>query len=273
MLTNRSDSIAKLTRNNFMWSFVNCMCINAHADEEPPATEPTPSPNTPPTIDIETLLARVRKEEKDKLYGEIKKLKDENLAYKGKIENYVLSIGSYQTEAEKLRAEIDKLKQAPGDAEKVLQDKIEKLQKELDDAKKNTPDEKALREQIAAEYEVKSYMKDKLAENKDNILSSFASDVKGSTKEEIDASIATAVEKTVQIKKDLGLLDEEGNPVAPSTKPSPKDKDKKDANNKKTPPVAAPAFSATEEFDPDFVRNLDPRSPEYAEFRKKMGLH
>ena len=271
MLTNCSNSIAKLTRDNFMRSFINRLCINAHADEEPPVADPTPSSNTPPAIDIETLLARVRKEEKDKLYGEIKKLKDENLAYKGKIENYVLSIGSYQTEAEKLRAEIDKLKQAPGDAEKVLQDKIEKLQKELDDAKKNTPDEKALREQIAAEYEVKSYMKDKLAENKDTILSSFAGDVKGVTKEEIDASIAAAVEKTMQIKKDLGLLDADGNPVVPNTT-KPTLKDKKDTN-KKTPPVAAPAASSTEDFDPDYVRNLDPSSPEYAEFRKKMGLH
>ena len=27
-----------------------------------------------------------------------------------------------------------------------------------------------------------------------------------------------------------------------------------------------------EEFDAEYVRNLDPRSKEYAEFRKKMGL-
>lgn len=271
MLTNRSNSIVKLTRDNFMRPFANRLCIHAHADEEPPVVvTPAPLDSAPPAIDIETLLARVRKEEKDKLYGEIKKLKDENLAYKGKIESYVLSIGSYQTEAEKLHAEIDKLKTAPGEAEKALQAEIDKLKTELDEAKKNTPDEKALREQIAAEYEVKAYQKDKLTENKDNILSSFASDVKGSTKEEIDASIAAAIEKTVQIKKDLGLLDADGNPVNAPTKPNPT---KKDANNKKTPPVAAPAATVTEEFDSDYIRSLDPRSPEYAEFRKKMGLH
>ena len=98
--------------------------------------------------------------------------------------------------------------------------------------------------------------------------------MKGGTREEVDASIKAAVEKSTKVKKDLGLIDEDGNPVEPKgKKKSGKEPEEEPGKKKKTnPPVASPAKIEDEGFDPDYIRNLDPRSPEYAEFRKKMGL-
>src|SRR5699024_8250334 len=73
--------------------------------------------------------------------------------------------------------------------------------------------EDAIREQIRAEYEVKMYAKEQLAKHNDDILPIFTEEVKGVTREEVDAAIKAAVDKSTKVKKDLGLIDEEGNPV------------------------------------------------------------
>ena len=113
------------------------------------------------------------------------------------------------------------------------------------------------------------YRTTKLSENSDKILSVFADEVTGTSKEEIDASFEKAVEKTIATKKQLGLIDEEGNPITPKKKDS-----KKAEKPNTTPPVANPtsAEGNKDSFDLDYIQGLDPRSPEYAEFRKKMGL-
>ena len=66
-------------------------------------------------------------------------------------------------------------------------------------------------------------------------------------------------------------IDEEGNPV-----------EKKPASKKSAPkqaPAKAPAMNPVDNsgsnisrFDADYIRSLDPASPEYAEFRKSLGL-
>ena len=235
---------AKHNGNSFFKKFIYGMSMNVHADEstEPGGDDPKPGANPAPSMNYEEMIARVRREEKDKLYGTIKK-KDETIAsLRESINGYILQIAEYQ--------------------------------KKLEEAKKNTPNEDAIREQVKAEYEVKMYAKEQLAEHKDDILSIFTEEVKGGTREEVDASIKAAVEKSTKVKKDLGLVDEDGNPVEPKgKKKSGKEPEEEPGKKKKTnPPVASPAKIEDEGFDPDYIRNLDPRSPEYAEFRKKMGL-
>ena len=41
---------------------------------------------------------------------------------------------------------------------------------------------------------------------------------------------------------------------------------------KKAPPANPASHEEGEEYDAEYIRNLDPRSKEYAEFRKKLGL-
>lgn len=271
MYTNRYPT-AKLNGKSFFSNFIYGMSLPVHADGEPPADPtPTPAPAAAPQVNFEEMIARVRREEKDKLYGKIKKLEEENATLRTSNNDYILKIAGYQAQVEKLTADLTAA-QSKGDDDEVkkLNDKIQSLTTELEEAKKNTPDEASIRAQIEAEYEVKLYIKDKLAENTENILPVFVESVTGKTKEEVDAAITAAVDKSTKVKKDLGLIDENGNPVG--AKGKPKKSDTTPAKQKTNPPAVNPASVEGEEFDPDYVRNLDPRSPEYAEFRKKMGL-
>lgn len=270
MFTN-SFTNAKRNGKSFFNKFIYGMSMPVHAEGEPPA-DPTPDPAPAPApgkspqtqMNFEEMIARVRREEKDKLYGKIKKLEEEVSTLRESNNSYILQIADYQKRLEEAQ------KKSDPDEVKKLNDKISELTTALDEAKKNTPDEAAIRAQVEAEFEVKMYAKDKLAEQKDNILSIFEGEVTGKTKEEVDAAITAAVEKSTKVKKDLGLIDDKGNPVGGKKK-----SDKEDpASGKKTnPPTVSPAAVDEEAFDPDYIRNLDPRSPEYAEFRKKMGLH
>lgn len=232
--------------------------ISAHAEEEPTA-------ETTPSINFEQAIARARKEEKDKLYPRIQKLEEDNKALQGSVNKYLLENAA-------LKEELEKQKNKPQDPKiKELEDKVASLEAENKTLKESTPNEDEIRQKVAKEYEVKLYAQEQIAANKGSILSILTSEITGTTKEEIDTAIANAKEKTRSIKKDLGLdVDDE------------EDDDSKKSGGKKTPPAQkkqkkAPAASPAsdsdgEEFDAEYIRNLDPRSKEYAEFRKKMGL-
>lgn len=260
---------AKHTGNSLLSKFIYGMSMSVHADEPAePSTDPAPStnPNPAPQMNYEEMIARVRREEKDKLYGTIRK-KDETIAALRESNNkYILQIAEYQKKLEEAQS------QNNPDEVKRLNEKVTELTAALEEAKKSVPDEAAIREQVRAEYEVKMYAKDELVKHNGDILPVFADEVKGGTREEVDASIKAAVEKSNKVKKDLGLIDEEGNPVVPKGKKSASKSGEDPDKKKEAPPISAPAGMDDEGFDPDYVRNLDPRSPEYAEFRKKMGL-
>lgn len=222
------------------------------------------------TINFETLIANARKEEKDKLYPRIKKLEDENKVLIQNNNDTLMKLASAQQELETLRAN-----NGESQAVKDLKEQLATAQGEIETLKASTPSEEEIRAKIEAEYEVKFYRQTKLSEGSDKILSVFADEVKGTTKEEIDASFNAAVEKTVQTKKQLGLLDDNGNPIddkKKKTNPQKKDDKGSKVENPTTPPIVNPSEEEDEGFDMDYVRNLDPRSAEYAEFRKKMGL-
>lgn len=269
MLTG-SHCTAKHIGNSFFKTLIPGLCLFAHADESSEQDGKGAGSEAPSSqMNYEEMIARVRREEKDKLYGTIKK-KDETIsALRDSNNGYILKIAEYQKKLDELEG------QNSGEEVQRLKDEIAKLNVALEEAKKNIPDESAIREQVKAEYEVKMYAKDELAKHRSDILSIFDDDVKGGTREEVDASIKAAVEKSTKVKKDLGLIDEDGNPVEPKgKKKSDKEPEEGETGKKKktSPPVTYPASMEDEGFDPDYIRNLDPRSKEYADFRKKMGL-
>lgn len=235
------------------------------------ATDPTPPvANGGSQLNFEQLIANARKEEKDKLYPQIEKLKTENANLVSNINNYLLKIGD-------LEELIKKLQEEGGDSEKDTQianltQQVNDLTTELNQLKESVVDEATLRQQIEKEYEDK-YKLDKfrdtaIAEAGEAILPVFATEIVGTTEDEIKTAIENAKKKTFDTKKSLGLIDDEGNPVG-GTKPAQAD-DK--GQKKATPPTPAPSATGSEKYDAEYVRNLDPRSPEYAEWRKKMGL-
>lgn len=259
------------------------VCMTAHADEQ--GNDPTPNngvPNQPNPINYEQLIAQARKEEKEKLYPKIKKLEEENKSLVVNGNENLIKIAELSRTVEEQKKTIADLQSKEADTQTVkdLKAQIETLTAENKKLKEETPNEEEIRKQVEAEYEVKLYLKEQTAANKDSILSSFLTDVQGKTKEEIDASIQAAKDKSLAIKKELGLVDDEGNPIN-NSKPNKQVKPKKNNsadNNSNSGENHAPATNPTSDsgsninYDPEYIRNLDPRSEEYKEFRKSLGL-
>ena len=221
---------------------------------------------TTPTINYEDLIAKARKEEKEKQYKTIEKLKGQIATLTEQHNNDLL----VKADLEKLLKEAnDKLTTAgSGDSEEVktLKETIKTLEKDKADLDKKVKDYEAnkpvsreeveaeVRAELEAEYEVKTYKATKMAELKDDIL--VPELVMGTTKEEIDASIQSALDRSAEIKKNLGI----------ST-------DKK--QTKRTPKSPAnPNVSSVQDSEVSLERlaTMDVRSKEYAELRKQLGL-
>lgn len=237
---------------------------DGNGGQEPPAPQPpAPNPSTtsqqaePSQINYEELIARARKEEKDKLYIQIKTLKDDLKEMTKQNNKNLLEAGT-------LKAEIDNLKNG-GDSEEVttLKNKIKELEGTIETLKQQSTDEETIRQQVEQEYEVKLYRTEQLVKDEVRyaILPMFMETVTGATKEEIDASIEKAKELTQKAKEQMGVVNTP-TPKNPSgdTKPSVPSVNPQNPMN---------TFGDTSLED---VRNLDPASPEYAEWRKKMGL-
>ena len=221
---------------------------------------------TTPTINYEDLIAKARKEEKEKQYKTIEKLKGQIATLTEQHNNDLLVKADLEKQ---LKEANDKLTTAgSGDSEEVktLKETIKSLEKDKADLDKKVKDYEAnkpvsreeveaeVRAELEAEYEVKTYKATKMAELKDDIL--VPELVMGTTKEEIDASIQSALDRSAEIKKNLGI----------ST-------DKK--QTKRTPKSPSnPSVSSVQDSEVSLERlaTMDVRSKEYAELRKQLGL-
>lgn len=260
-MQNKSAFKAEPNRRPMFQRVMDKIVLFAHAEEgDPNPTDPVVT-DPVPGINFEQAIAQARKEEKDKLYPRIKKAEDE-------VKSLTTSVNKYLLENAALKDELEKLKNQPADPKvKELEDKVKSLENENKTLKENAPNEDEIRQRVEAEYEVKLYAQEQINANKGSIISILIPEITGKTKEDIDSAIASAKEKTKTIKKDLGLSvdDEDGDDKSKQKTPAP--------TKQKKAPVAAPASDEDgDEFDAEYVRNLDPRSKEYAEFRKKMGL-
>lgn len=256
-MQNQSAFNVELNRRPMFHGLIKKLFISAHAEDGEPATDPA---TDPAPINFEQAIAQARKEEKDKLYPRIKKAEDE-------VKSLTTSVNKYLLENAALKDELEKMKNQPADPKiKTLEDKVKSLEDENKTLKENAPNEEEIRKKIEAEYEVKLYAQEQINAHKGSIISILIPDIKGNTKEEIDSAIASAKEKTISIKKDLGIeVDEDGEKNKNKSKePAPK--------QKKAPPANPASEEDGEEYDAEYIRNLDPRSKEYAEFRKKLGL-
>ena len=232
------------------------------------AEENTEQPkNEGNTMNFEQLIAQARREEKEKLYPQIEKLKAQAEVLTKQVNEALLAKGA----AEKELADL-KESQKKGDSEEVtkLKAQVEALKSDNENLKKNTVSEEDLRKKLEEEYQVKLYAKDKLAENKDKILSVFAEKVVGNTKEEIDLAIEKVIASSDEIRKELGVEDKK----KPEKKDSKDDKGKKENNSQNNPPAPNPQGGEGEKgkFDLEYIQSLDPRSEEYTKWRKSVGL-
>lgn len=223
--------------------------------------EPVVLPN--PQVNYEDLIARARKEEKDKLYPQIKDLQGKLGAMTKLNNDNLLKVAAL----EKQLADIQNNKSEDKEVEN-LKTELNTLKTEYENYKKSAPDETALREQIKkeldAEYAVKQYRLEKLSSEsvKADVLPVFFEEIKGNTEEDIDKAIALAAEKTKQVREQLGVTAPATQTAAPEREVAPRSVIPND-------PLKNGFGSGT---DLNYVANLPADSPEYAEWRKKMGL-
>lgn len=259
-----------------MRKLIEKVTLNAYADggeaggDEPSSDEgddDNTSGDNSSTVNYEDLIAKARKEEKEKQYKTIERLKGQVEAQTKEHNNDLLKIAAL--EKEKKAAEEKLTKAGQGDSEEVqtLKAEVETLKKEKSDLEKKVQEyesnkpasrediEKEVRAELEAEYEVKTYKAEKMAELKDQIL--VPELIGGNTKEDIDKSIEAALTRSAEIKKSLGIDD--------------KGEKKKEKRTPKTP--ANPSGSVGgKEISLEYLQSLDVKSKEYAEVRKQLGL-
>ncbi len=216
-------------------------------------------------INYEDLIAKARREEKEKQYKNIEKLKTQvntmteqhnndllriaDLEKKvTEAENRLTTAGSSDSEEVKtLKSELETIK----GEKKSLEEKVTAFEGTKPVSREEV--EAEVRAELEKEYEVKTYKATKLAELKDEIL--VPELVMGNTVEEIDKSIEAAVNRSKEIKKSLGISG-----------------DKPQKRTPKTP--SNPSVGAFQDDASALERlaTMDVRSKEYAELRKQLGL-
>ena len=271
--TNCNNVIMEKSFNfkDFFPTIPKLFALRVHADEEGGA-DPEPSNkegNEPPkpTINYEDLISKARAEEKSKQYNTIKKLKGQIDTLTNQHNDDLLKIGQLEKDLETANKKLETSGQGDSEEVNTLKKEIEDLNKDkksltkkLEDLEKNTISreelENEIRTELEAEYATKTYKAEKMAELKDDIL--VPELVMGSTKEEIDASIEVALAKSKEIRDKLGITEE--GPKSPQ------------GRTPKSPSSPSVSGIQNSQFSEDYIAGLDVRSPEYAEFRKQIGL-
>lgn len=270
--TNCNNVIMEKSFNfkDFFPTIPKLFALRVHADEDGGA-DPEPSNkegNEPPkpTINYEDLISKARAEEKSKQYNTIKKLKGQIDTLTNQHNDDLLKIGQLEKDLETANKKLETSGQ--GDSEEVntlkkeiktLQEDKKGLEAQLENLYNDTISreelENEIRTELEAEYATKTYKAEKMAELKDDIL--VPELVMGNTKEEIDASIEVALAKSKEIRDKLGITEGSKSPQG---------------RTPKTP--SSPSVSGVQnaQFSEDYIASLDVRSPEYAEFRKQIGL-
>ena len=222
------------------------------------------------TVNYEDLIAKARKDEKAKQYKTIEKLRKDLKTMTENNNSNLIRIGELEKENEELTKKLTSTNTGDSEAVKTLreelataQSKLETAESELKKLKESEVDESALRTQIEnevkAEYEVKNYRLELIAKNQDIIVPEL---ITGTTKEELDASLETAKARSEQIRQQLGITSQTQQTNNGS------------AFSNRMPAVSSPsAGSATATVSFEDLAKLNPASPEYAEMRKKLGLH
>lgn len=251
---------AKNTRNNT--GAKRLFVLRAFAEENP--TESSPAGNGG-VDNIAQLIATARKEEKDKLYPRITELEN-------KLKSYAQQEKEYLTRIATLTKELDEVKKNSdtSDKDKQIADLTQKLSAAQEQLK-NAPTAESIREEVKAEYDLKYYADGLVRDNKAKLLSPYIPNITGKNKEEIDSALQKAIEDSTALKKELGIDDTQ---TSKKKKGKGGEEEEDNGGSKRPPKQKHTSLADSEEFEytMEEIQALDPTSPEYAEFRKKLGL-
>jgi hypothetical protein len=230
-----------------MW---NVRTAHAEGEETPPAgSETTPPATKSPTIDFEELIAKARKEEKEKLYPEINKLKTQAEEKTKRVNELLLAIVEKDEALKQKDSEIAQLKKGSGqgDSEEVKALKIKVAELENIVAQKDGE---------VTKTKLEAFKTVKVAEAGGQLIPEL---VMGNSEEEILASIEKSKQRYVEI---VGSV--KGTVVV-----TPKD-------STQIKPANPNMQKFNEQVNAMDIKGINMYSPEgrkqYAEMRKQMGL-
>lgn len=249
--------------------------VQAHADEGETRdsigeSETGDSPASHPTINYEDLIRKARKEEKDKQYNTIQRLKLQIDTMTQQHNADLLRVGELEKQLQSANEKLVAVGSGDSDEIKTLKSSIKSLESEKAELDKKVKEyeqnpplsrediEKEVRASLEKEYEVRTYRAEKMAELKDQIL--VPELVMGETKEDIDTSVAAALERSKEIRKSLGIPE-------PGEEPQ-----RKRGRTPKNPANPSGGSGTEKEYSLEYLASLDVRSKEYAEVRKQLGL-
>lgn len=221
-------------------------------------------------INVEQLMAQVRKEEKDKLYPQINELKVTNQALVQKNNDLMLQVGTKEAKIQELTAKLET-------AEKNVADTDEVKALKADNATLKSENEK-LKAQIE-EGKLQSFKNEELAKYNGAIIPEL---VTGTTEEEIVESAKKSNARFLELTGGVvpGAQSNQQTAQAQQTQQNQSSQGAQAVNQtvntapNVTPtvanPVAGGVLGAQGSMSPDAIRGMS--MEQFAEYRKQIGL-
>jgi hypothetical protein len=171
--------------------------ITTQAQEafETPEVTPTPA-STESGMYTSEDLARVRAQEKDKLYPQLEKMKEEMAALKREKEDREALEAAHRAAAEQesRRKEEDEL-----DVRSLLEKKEQEFESRLAEERRERETAFALLEQERNYQELMNYRSQRIEQERENIMPELIDLVDGSTADEIEKSIAGLKDRSARV--------------------------------------------------------------------------
>lgn len=170
------------------------------AGVDAPAATFSPDTPVPNKFYTDEDLARVRSQEKDKLYPQIDKLKEELDAIKREREEERLRLENEAKAAEQANLEAERKKaEEELSVRDLLSKKEQEWQEQLERERQERERAFALLEREKTFAEVQNYRQTRIEQVRDNIIPELVDLIQGNTPEEIDASIAGLQDRSSRI--------------------------------------------------------------------------
>jgi DNA repair exonuclease SbcCD ATPase subunit len=228
--------------------------VNVQGVDAPAATQSAPST---PKFYTEEDLAKVRAQEKDKLYPAIDQLKGEVAALKKEKEEKAARKAEKEiAEAAEKEAKQKAKLENDLDAKQLLKLKEKEWQEQLDRERQERETAFALLERERDFNELNNYRQSRLEQEREGIIPELLDMVSGNTREELDASLASLRERSSRILE--------------SAQAAMQNTRKEMAGTRVTTPPAGPLENQMEsrQFSAADIANMD--MGEYAKYRNRL---
>lgn len=188
--------------------------------QQPPPPAGPPAQGVPqPRFFTEEDVARIRQEEKAKLYPQLEDYKTRA----ERLEREAAERAEREAQEQAQREEAErKAREADMDAKTLLEERDREWKARFDQMEQERARERAMYEQERRFQELQAYKARVLAANVENILPEFADpeDVHGDTEEAINASVQRLIEKSAKVMQNFQSVADEGRRMAPGIPPT-----------------------------------------------------